>query len=81
METFRGDGTRDDSQRRFLEQPRENELLVQHSVAMLQQCCNNSKQFRNNVATLFWAKNRRCESSRETSPLRPEDRDRSEKVA
>ena len=53
METFRGDGTRDDSQRRFLEQPRENELLVQHSVAMLQQGCNNSKQFRNNVATLF----------------------------
>ena len=72
MGTFRGGVARDDSQRRF---------LVQHSVAMLQQCCNNSKQFRNNVATLCGAKNRRCESSRETSPLRPEDRDRSEKVA
>ena len=34
--------TRDDSQRRF---------LVQHGIAMLEQCCDNSKQCRNNVAT------------------------------
>ena len=33
---------------------------------MLQQCCNNSKQRRNNVATLCYPKNRRCESSRVT---------------
>ena len=32
------------------------------------QCCNHSKQCRNNVATLCCAKNRRCESSRVTSP-------------
>ena len=38
----------DDSQRRFLKQ---------HSVAMLEQCCNHSKQCRNNVATLCYAKN------------------------
>ena len=55
-----GDVTRDDSQRRF---------LGQHSVAMLDQCCNHSKQCRNNVATLCCAKNRSCESSRVTSPL------------
>ena len=55
-----GDVTRDDSQR---------QLLVQHSVAMLEQCRNYSKQCRNNVATLCCAKNRRCESSRVTSPL------------
>ena len=67
-----GDVTRDDSQRPF---------LVQHSAAMLQQCCNHSKQCQNNVATLCWAKNRRCESSRVTSPLRPEDGDCGEKVA
>ena len=35
---------RDDSQRRS---------LVQHIVAMLGQCCNYSKQCRNNVATLY----------------------------
>ena len=55
----KGDVTRDDSQRRF---------LAQHSVAMLEQCCNYSKQCRNTVATLCCAKNRRCESSRVTSP-------------
>ena len=55
-----GDVTLDDSQRRF---------LVQHSVAMLEQCCNYSKQYRNNVSPLCCAKNRRCESSRETSPM------------
>ena len=36
---------------------------------MLEQCWNYSKQCRNNVATLCCAKNRRCESSRVTSPL------------
>ena len=51
---------RDDLQRRF---------LAQHSVAMLEQCCKHSKHCRNNVATLCCAKNRRCESSRVTSPL------------
>ena len=33
------------------------------------QCCNHSKQCRNNVTTLCCAKNRHCESSRVTSPL------------
>ena len=51
--------TQDDSQRRFLAQQR---------VAMLEQCCNHSKQCRNNVATLCCVKNRRCESSRVTLP-------------
>ena len=55
-----GDVTRDDSQRRF---------LGQHSVAMLEQCCNHSKQCRNSVAMMCYAKNRSCESSRVTSPL------------
>ena len=36
-----GDVKRDDSQRRF---------LAQHSVEMLKQCCNHSKERRNNVA-------------------------------
>ena len=39
--SFKGDVTEDDSQRRF---------LAQHSAAMLEQCCNHSKQCRNNVA-------------------------------
>ena len=43
-----GDITRDDLQRPF---------LAQHSVAMLEKCCNYSKQCRNNVATLCCAKN------------------------
>ena len=51
----------DDSQQRF---------LAQHSVAMLEQCCNHSKQCRNDVATLCCSKNRRRESSRVKSPLR-----------
>ena len=55
-----GDVTRDDSQRR---------CLGQHSVAMLEQCCNHSKQSRNNVATLCCAKNHSCKSSHVTSPL------------
>ena len=40
------------------------------SIAMLKQCCNQSKPCRNNVATLqYWAKNRRCFLSLVTSPL------------
>ena len=54
-----GDVTRDDSQRRF---------LAQQSAATLVQCCNHSKQCRNNVSKLCFAKNCRCESSRVTSP-------------
>ena len=49
------------SQRRF---------LAQYTVAMLEQCCKHLKQCRNNVATLCYAKNRRCESSRVASPWR-----------
>ena len=37
---------------------------------MLKQCCNHSKQYCNNVATLYRAKNRRCELSRVTSLLK-----------
>ena len=44
-------------------------ILSQHSVAMLEQCWNYSKQCRTNAATLCSAKNRRCESSRVTLPL------------
>ena len=52
--------TKDDPQGQF---------LAQHSVAMLEKCYNNhSKQCRNNVVMLCCAKNRRCESSRVTSP-------------
>ena len=43
QQVSKGDVTRDDSQRRF---------LVQHSVAMVEQCCNRFEPFRNNVATL-----------------------------
>ena len=43
-------------------------IFTQHSVAKLRQWCNRWKQYRNNVATLCCAKNRRCESSRVTSP-------------
>ena len=53
------DVTRNDSQRRF---------LAQENVAILEQRCNHSKQCRSNDATLCCAKNRRCESSRVTSP-------------
>ena len=58
--TTKGDDTWDDSQRRF---------LAQHSVAMLEQCCDHSKQCRNNVAKLCCVKNLRCESSRVTTRL------------
>ena len=56
---LQGDVTPNDSERRF---------LAQQSVAILEQCCNHSKQCRNNVATLRCTKNRRCESLRVTSP-------------
>ena len=43
---------------------RDDDFLAQHSVvATLLQHCSN-------IATLCCAKNRRCESSRVTSPLR-----------
>ena len=51
----KGDFTRNDTQRRF---------LAQHSIGMLEQCCNDSNQYYNNVATLCCAK----KSSRVTSP-------------
>ena len=50
---LKGDVTRDDSQRRF---------SAQHSIAMLENCCNYSKQYGDNVETLCCAKNRLCES-------------------
>ena len=50
----KGDFTRDDLQRQF---------LAQQSVAMLEQCCDHSKQCRNNDAMLCCTKNRRGESS------------------
>ena len=42
----KGDVTRNDSKRRFLE------FLAQHSVVMLEECCDHSKQCRDNVARL-----------------------------
>ena len=48
----KGDVTFYNSQRRF---------LAQHSVAMLEQCCNYSNPCHNNVAMLCCAKNRCCE--------------------
>ena len=51
---LKGGVARDDSQRLF---------LGQHRVAMMEQCCNHSKQCRNNAATLCCAKNHRCELS------------------
>ena len=43
LQLYKGDATQDYLQQRF---------LVQHSVAMLEQCCNHSKQCCNNVAVL-----------------------------
>ena len=51
--------TRDDPQGQF---------LAQHSIAMLEQCCNHLKQCRNNVVMLCCTKNRQWESFRVTSP-------------
>ena len=53
------DTTRDDSQRRF---------LAQHSVAALLRQWFERLQHSASVATLCCAKNRRCKSSRVTSP-------------
>ena len=58
-----GDVTRDDSQRR---------VFAQHRVAMLEQCCDHSKQCRNNVEMMCCVKNRRCKSPCGTSPLSTE---------
>ena len=55
----KGDVTRDDSQWRF---------LAQHSVATLLQRCFEWLQHRSSTATMCCPKNRRCESSRVTSP-------------
>ena len=59
----KGDFTRDDSQRR---------LLVQHSVATLLRHCLEWLQYCSSIATLCCTKDRRCESSRVTSPERSE---------
>ena len=53
--------TRHDSRRRF---------LAQHSVASLLRHCFELLQHCSIIATLFCAKNLRCESFRVTSPLR-----------
>ena len=52
--------TRDDSQQRF---------LAHHSVATLLRHCFECLQHCSNIATMCSTKNRRCESSRVTSPL------------
>ena len=59
LDASKRDVTRDNSQRQF---------LAQHSVPMLEQCCNHSKQCHNNVAMLRYTKNGRYELSRVTSP-------------
>ena len=58
----KGDVTQDDSQRQFLAQHNVATLL-RHCFKWLQHCCN--------IAMLCCAKNRRCESSRVTSPKLP----------
>ena len=45
-------------------------VLVQHSVARLEQRCNHWKHCHNNVLTLCCAKNCLCELSGVTSPLK-----------
>ena len=47
---------------------RKDDFFAQHSIAMLEQCCNYLNQCSNNVETLFFGKSRCCESSRVTSP-------------
>ena len=56
---LKGDVTRDDSQRRF---------LAQHSVVTLLRHCFECLRQCSTIATLYCAKNRRCETSRVTSP-------------
>ena len=48
-------------------------ILAQHSVATLLWHCFEQLQHCSNIATLCCTKNRRCESSRVTSPLRTID--------
>ena len=43
-------------------------VMLHGTIREVEQCCTYSQQCRNNVATLCCAKNRRCESSRVTSP-------------
>ena len=62
---FKGDVTRDDSQRRF---------LAQHSAAILLRHCFEWLQHCSNIATPCCTKNRRWESSRVTSPWNSEIR-------
>ena len=59
---FKGDVTRDDSQRRFLAQRSVATTLLRHCFEWLQHCST--------IATLCCAKNRRCESSRATFTFR-----------
>ena len=61
---LKDDVTRDDSQQRFLAQHSITELLW-HCFEWLQHCSN--------IATLCCAENRRCKSSRVTSPLSNDD--------
>ena len=46
-----------------------DDFIAQHSVATLLQCCFELLQHCSNIATLCCAKNRRCKSSRVTSPV------------
>ena len=55
-------------------------IFTQRSVATLQQCWNHSKQYGNNVATLYFAKHRRCKLSRVTSTFNNDNGDGSENV-
>ena len=54
---IKGDVRQEDLQQQF---------FAQHYNAMLEQCCNCSKQRRNNVVNMCCAKNSRCESFRVT---------------
>ena len=58
-EWVKDDVTRDDLQRQF---------LTQHSITSLLQHCFESLQHCSNITTLCCAENRRCKSSRVTSP-------------
>ena len=48
---------------------------------MFEQCCSLSNRCDNNVVTLCCAENRRCKSSRVTSPLSGEGNEDGEKTA
>ena len=51
------------------ETSRNERFQAQDIVAMLEQCCNHSKQCRNNIVLLCCAENRHREWSCVTSPL------------